>query len=74
MNQHSLGVIGPGSHFKTKLNLVKKNKFFKINGYLRKKKIKKKNFFSEKEFFKTNLILSISQAQVNFMKSILLNL
>lgn len=53
MNQHSLGVIGPGSHFKNKIEpVIKKNKFFKINGYLRKKKIKKKNFFSEKEFFR----------------------
>ena len=53
MNHHSLGVIGPGSHFKKRIEpILEKNNFFKIKGFLRKKKIKKKNFFSEKEFFK----------------------
>ena len=51
MNQHSLGVIGPGSHFKNKIEpVIKKNKFFKINGYLRKKKLKKRIFFLKKNF------------------------
>ena len=53
MKHHSLGVIGPGNHFNKKIKpIIKKNNFFKIEGFLRKKKTKKKNYFSEKEFFK----------------------
>jgi D-xylose 1-dehydrogenase (NADP+, D-xylono-1,5-lactone-forming) len=54
----SIGVIGPGAHFKKKIFpvLVKSN-FFKLSGILRKNKIIKfKNIqnFSEDEFFKKN--------------------
>ena len=53
MNHHSLGVIGPGSHFKKRIEpILEKNNFFKIKGFLRKKKLKKKTFSLRKNFFK----------------------
>ena len=71
MKHHSLGVIGPGNHFNKKIKpIIKKNNFFKIEGFLRKKKIKKKIIFLKKYFLKRNLILFISHVQANFMKNI----
>ena len=52
MKNQTLGVIGPGSHFNKRIKpIIKKNNFFKIEGFLKKKKLNKKNYFSENEFF-----------------------
>ena len=53
MKYKSLGIIGPGNHFKNRIApIIKRNNFFKIDGFLKKKKINKKNYLSEAEFFK----------------------
>ncbi len=53
MKYKSLGIIGPGNHFQNKIKpIIKSKNFFKIAGFLKKKKINKKNFYSEKDFFK----------------------
>jgi predicted dehydrogenase len=52
VKNQSIGVIGPGNHFKNRIEpVLRKNKLFKIKGFLKKKKINKKNYFSENEFF-----------------------
>ena len=52
MKYQTLGIIGSGNHFNNKIKpVLKKNKFFKISGYLKRKNLKK-NYFTEKEFFK----------------------
>ncbi len=39
MKYKSLGIIGPGNHFQNKIKpIIKKNNFFKIEGFLKKKK------------------------------------
>jgi len=51
----SLGVIGSGkgSHFQKSIEpVLKKGKFFKIEGFLKKKSLNRKKYFAEKEFFK----------------------
>ena len=55
MRYKSLGVIGSGkgSHFQKSIEpVLKKGKFFKIEGFLKKKNLNRKKFFAEKEFFK----------------------
>ena len=55
MNKKTVGIIGPGKHFKEKIYpiLIKSN-FFNIQGILRRKKIgfEKIKYLNEKEFFK----------------------
>jgi len=53
MSYKYIGIIGPGAHYRKNIEpLLKKSKFFKIQGFLKKTKTKQKNFFNEKEFFK----------------------
>ena len=55
VNKKTVGIIGPGKHFKEKIYpiLIKSN-FFNIQGILRRKKIgfEKIKYLNEKEFFK----------------------
>ena len=53
----TIGIIGPGEHFKKIFPILSKSNFFKISGVLRKnkrKKLEKIHNFDENEFFKKN--------------------
>lgn len=77
MKKKTIGIIGPGEHFKKKiLPVLKRSNFFKITGILRKKKkiFQIIKFLETKLFLIKNLILFIFQVPIHLMKNIYLNL